>query len=378
MRIGKEASDKIANVQFLLSMLVVLIHSGSYVVNLPQGRVSIYGRNFATYLQLFFTEGVCRVAVPLFFVISGFLFFATYRQSWQGYRGKLGRRLRSLVIPYVFWSGLVFLAFYIVQRIPGMRGYFTSRDTADLGLGGILRAVLLESYDSPLWFCRYLVVLAALAPLIHGLAKRCPRGTLLFLLLSWLGVFPWTARPEAFLFYFLGACLASHPDQALAFRKRLDADSRVCVCVCVCWLLVLAVRTWHLCGLEPRVLLEGLPDRGLDLSMKLSIVLGIVAFWGGYDHLVGKGLRGRWRLADFSFLVFVVHHPVVGVLKKLYPRILGTGQAALLGNFLLSAATAVLGIVAAGMLMRRLVPGFYGVIVGNRSSGPRCRDAAEG
>ncbi len=115
----KYTSDKIANLSWFCSILVVFIHAGTYAFNLPGAQTAtIYGKNVSTFVQMFFCEGICRIAVPLFFLFSGYLFFQNFEFTGSCILTKFKRRVFSLLIPYLFWSLGTFLFFYIAQSIP--------------------------------------------------------------------------------------------------------------------------------------------------------------------------------------------------------------------------------------------------------------------
>lgn len=69
-------------------------------------------------------QGLTRVivinAVPMFFFISGFLFFLkkdTYTSKWK-------KRFHSLVIPYIIWCAIGFLIPFFFQQIMGLGHLF--------------------------------------------------------------------------------------------------------------------------------------------------------------------------------------------------------------------------------------------------------------
>ena len=120
----KQRNNKITNSQFILCILIVLIHSSCLFMHVPgnQELQMVFGANWASFVQLFIGEGICRIAVPLFMVISGYLFYLTFDGSWKSYGSKLKRRVFSLVIPYLFWSTIMFVAFFCAQRFFGLLG----------------------------------------------------------------------------------------------------------------------------------------------------------------------------------------------------------------------------------------------------------------
>ena len=117
--LDKETSIKLANCQWILAIFIVMIHSTTLMLNMPNGNgeiISAYGKNVATFVQLFFSEGLCRIAVPLFFVFSGYLYFQSYRPELACYLGKITKRTKSIVAPYLFWSTLTFLVFFCCAK----------------------------------------------------------------------------------------------------------------------------------------------------------------------------------------------------------------------------------------------------------------------
>ena len=56
------------------------------------------------------------IAVPMFFVISGYLFFQNYTP--QKLISKWKSRLFSVLIPYLIWNGLAYLFYVLLNAIP--------------------------------------------------------------------------------------------------------------------------------------------------------------------------------------------------------------------------------------------------------------------
>jgi surface polysaccharide O-acyltransferase-like enzyme len=102
-------SKKIQILSFVLMIAIVVLHSQMLSISTGFGRL----------FQMFMTQEITRIAVPLFFLISGYLFFVNYHKPAKVFFArKIKRRLRSVLIPYLIVSmgGLLFL--YIMQSIP--------------------------------------------------------------------------------------------------------------------------------------------------------------------------------------------------------------------------------------------------------------------
>lgn len=73
-------------------------------------------------IEYFISEIIACVAVPLFFLISGFLFFYRLRGfNHAVYLSKLRKRFWSLFVPYLFWSFFaVFVTLAIQLCVPSL------------------------------------------------------------------------------------------------------------------------------------------------------------------------------------------------------------------------------------------------------------------
>src|SRR5690554_266376 len=94
-------SKKLNFFSFWLIVLVVLLHSAIGVDQLSFS-VSIFDN-----LQKFISFGLCQIAVPFFFIISGYLFFFKI-ESQNGVLNNIIKRKKNITIP------LYFMVFYLV------------------------------------------------------------------------------------------------------------------------------------------------------------------------------------------------------------------------------------------------------------------------
>lgn len=99
-------SETISSLRFPLTVGVVFIH-----FNLAQKVFSIHGVKYGLnnpdwYYSIinFFSDVLPCIGVPLFFFISGFLFF--YKKEFNGtvYRQIMHRRATTLMLPYFLWN----------------------------------------------------------------------------------------------------------------------------------------------------------------------------------------------------------------------------------------------------------------------------------
>lgn len=165
MKSESNYSSAIAFLRLPLTLLVVFIH----VPYITMGRT-------ADYIHEFWIDGICSVAVPAFFFISGYL-FCPVKFSWQVYGEKLKRRIHTLLIPYMAWN-LIALLVLIVPHFHD----FDYSPTNVLAVFVDCRYSFLHTtggspIDYPLWYIRDLMVCCVLSPLFYatwGLKRLVP------------------------------------------------------------------------------------------------------------------------------------------------------------------------------------------------------------
>ena len=182
---SKEQSKTLTLLKGFAILLVVMIHCdirGSMNVS-PMSLLDLYSQGL--------NREIVFNAVPLFFFISGFLFFLkedTYLNKWK-------KRFKSLVIPYIVWCFVGFLIPFVFQEVLGLAHLFKG------GAGHLKPIADFEGWDyirmfwnirdgcpilSTLWFLRNLIVLVLLAPIFSILIKYLKWGGSVLLTLNYL------------------------------------------------------------------------------------------------------------------------------------------------------------------------------------------------
>jgi len=97
VKLSFETSQKIKNMGLLCAILVVSIHVGW-----PHDRPLSAG----WFAHQAFAQGLSRIAVPFFFVVSGF-FLAGHFDDDDWWRRETAKRIKTLLVPFVFWCAAV-------------------------------------------------------------------------------------------------------------------------------------------------------------------------------------------------------------------------------------------------------------------------------
>ena len=101
--------------RFPLMVGVVMIHCDISDQLVPELR-----GQWAQDVMYFFSNIIGRFSVPMFFLISGFLFYRNGTLTHNEYASKLHHRLYTLLIPYLLWNLLAFLFFTAKHYPPPM------------------------------------------------------------------------------------------------------------------------------------------------------------------------------------------------------------------------------------------------------------------
>lgn len=174
-------SSTIEWLRFVMACMVVLLHASGK---------GILGHDSFSYIRIVFAHGICRVAVPVFFVISGYLFF-TKLQIWDTptWIEKVKRKIHSLLIPYIVWNTIALFAFFFYAILRArMNGdipvTFPAFFQQQKGLMYLWNTSNGSPIDYPLWFIRDLILIVLGSPLIYSFLKKLGVYGLLLLLLA--------------------------------------------------------------------------------------------------------------------------------------------------------------------------------------------------
>ncbi len=352
----------ITRLRFPLAVAVVFIHS------MGRAPLPAHASDFSLLdvLRWWCSGALPTFAVPLFFCISGFLFFrgssATALPTWENYRTKWRRRVSTLLVPYLVWNVLRFLLYWgrhdwdsfplRWQRAGGWNIFWGSHDIGRdvVGALGIPLGHLTAPIDVPLWFVRDLMVMVLFAPFLALWMRRPARAvsTLVFLLFLYVArAWPYIgglSGGKCGLMFLLGMTAALHGIDLLR--------------------VVRPVRGW-LYAATPLLLTVQFLTRGYMPPMVEQLLLPFTLFLGMGALIALAGEREvrvpsdcTRFLASSSFFLFAAH--TVGVLewvdaglKELLPG--ATGCTPLLRYFLLPALT-VICCLTVFALLRRFLP----------------------
>lgn len=341
MPVSEYLSNKLRLLSFLLIVMVIMIHNYFGILS-PHG-------SWPYIMKTVISKGICYVANPLFFMISGFLFFRKKEElTPQGYGTMLRKKVRTLLFPYLLISALVIIiyaAFNISQ--------FSN-------VGEVLRVWLAEPIPFHLWFLRYLMLLCLLSPLIYYLVKKGKYLYITVLLLAWLLLYHKIDWPLiSITFFSVGAFISIH-----SIRIPYYNGNRV----------ILAAFTfmWVFLAYLACIVLEEY-EFAMSVVRNLSVACGLVSVWLLYDCFYKYiGWFSRSAIVTYSFFIYLMHKPLMLYVNKAIMRIMAlftqTEYAVINGqvSYLLTPVLTIIICIMAGMFLNRYLTPVYKVVTGGR------------
>lgn len=287
--------NKITWFSTVFSVLVVWVHSANGELFLGRSRAAGYVEAFEKFLG--FTVG--QIAVPGFFMMSGYLFYRGFR--WSRLGEKWNSRIRSVLVPFLMWNSIYYLGYVIGSRLPVV--------TDIMGKGMVpfdwytaVEAVLHYSYHYVFWYLYQLILLILLAPALYGVLRLPAVGAAVLAICFW-GTLKGVTIPclnlDALFYYSLAAFGGLH-------GRRLVEGA---------W----TVRRWgmgaSLLAAAAAILIARWPG-GIGEGVLLR-TLGPVGLWLMIDES-RLPAPGEWM--KYNFYLYTIHYALVRLINKTAAR----------------------------------------------------------
>lgn len=350
--INDTLSKRISVLKFVLAVLIVYLHSSNLAgTNFEYGTYYIEKPFWMEAFQIILSDIIASAAVPLLFLISGFLLYAKPFTWWDN----LKKKAKTVLFPFLFWNTAWIVFFLIAQSTAFGAPYFGNPDKYVAGfspLDWLLAYFPLKSSEvfcAPFWFLSDLFRLSLIALPLKKLIDRLPALCLPTVFLLWLfNVELYFIRAEALLFYMLGYYIVKYRLSV----KRLDA---------VRWIEILPL---YACTIAAELLCEA----QAPILHHFNILFGILFFIKLSLPMVRNAALQKkllW-LSHYSFFIYVTHEYTMSIFKKMAVIYLPRVAAMQMVSYLLLPVLIITLCILLGALLNKLLPRFYLLITGGR------------
>lgn len=354
-------SKTITFLRFPLIVAVVIIHTNLADVMIG-GSLLVNGSDFPVYnvLRHVLTNELARIAVPLFYFISGFLFFYRTEFTKTTYLKKIGKRVRTLMLPYIIWNLMVILLNLIAQTF--MPSMISGRNelVVDYSLMDWLNIFWNhKGTGCPIcfqfWFIRDLMVVMLLSPVVYILIRYMKLWGIAILGVLWcfdiwFDIISFSS--SSFFFFSWGAWFSINKRNFVVNLKSL----RIPFTLLYILFVLGATLIWYQ------------EIKGFSFIHHIGIVLGIIVVITWTAHGIRKNiLKSNSFLAGSSFFVYAYHGIVIALAVKYWVKFMQpmTELTMVIGYLLMPLLIVVIG-VGIYALMLKICPRFTRIITGGR------------
>ena len=307
-----------------------------------------------SYLQKIISDMIGGLAVPMFFAISGFLFFRGTEESIKTVYQKLHRRVRTLFIPFIL-AAMFLPSVFLILKLSGLLDFLFTKSFQYLSEPWWMLLCRVFVFNLPddgpfttqLWFLRDLIVVMCFTPLLWRLKRKKFRLEILMLLLFVVSLFVHRFLPiRAFFWFCFGA----------RFLPKLEYGS------------------WATIGLLLYTIVSLLeiafPNDVWNYFEIPMIALGVISTWVIYDKLVPESfsLASHKKLdclCQGTFYIYLYQLPLLIIVGKLIMLVHPSSWTCALA-YLVSPWITIACLVMIALLLQKLFPRFYSVLVGGR------------
>lgn len=354
--ISKESSDTINILKCILAIGVVMIHIRLSVIEIDGENILLNGQfdSFNTFYRLIMI--FLRVCVPVYFMISGFLFFmkAPEKPNISFFKESYKKRIRSLLIPYLIGNIIAIFLFVIGEKfIPNIMGG-GHQNISDYSFPDILMSFWrmpgnMDPINQVLWFLRDLMVMILLSPVFYWLIKKTDYWCLILFFLNY--IFEGTRdipgfRPVAIFFFSFGAFFSIKGEDIFTNMKKY-----------VWYLLAAYILLFFIASITE-----------LNYIKNLSVVAGVPVVTIIVYYLVKRcswTFDTKWIAA--TFFLYIYHNFPVTVVKKLLIMLIHpTSSLDCLIIYFVTGIIVVVVMLVLYFLLKKLMPRTMALVVGGK------------
>ena len=345
--ISAKTSERLRTVAFLCALLVVTIHCQSMIPwfagEMPVGKLEAALYFLGTYT-------VSRIAVPIFFTITGFFLVKGYPGNGWFIR-EIRKRVFTLYVPFVTWNAL-YLAIALLAGEP-LKG-FGAITAKILGYDPYVRLGCMQ-----FWYLQAVFIYVLAAPLILPLLRNKWQGVALicFFLVGWVSTFwyylPLPLAAGNFMWLAVGSWVGFRMRDADGFSELRNTlvDRRFLVIALFCISVVCKVFFGVYCN-----------KMAFDIADKVLVLSGVCAVFANLQ-LVDRVSPLCRRFVGLTFFIYATHTLMISVAL----RVGVSFHLPTLITYLLKISSGVVLSVVSGVLFRHYQPKAFNFLTGGRS-----------
>lgn len=345
--IKKEVSNRIKNVNVILTFLIVLMHSNCF----SYASITSPSYNIVNIIEKVLTS-ILDICVPTFFFISAYLFFHNINSKEEVFK-KIKKRVKTILIPFLFFSTFFLIYSIILSKIASKIGMEGTIKTIEYNIFSFIKYILLGTHGDGLWYLRDLFILFLLSIGIYYFIKYLKKWNILIILglmitnvlikVGYNSVLNWLP------FYYFGGYISYY------YNKKIESDSfnflRHKKLFLILYLLLLGLYTMFYANLI------------VEYLYRFASPLFILSICYKNKTLSKKSPR----IASNSFIIYCTHAEVCVLIKRILLLFIPNNPLILFFLKFMVCFLTIIIIYYIIELMKKVSPKFIGIISGGRA-----------
>lgn len=332
-------SCKISILSLCATVMVMYRHSLNFIAFFGEYSRHSYNGDFQDIVWMF-TE----MAVPFFFMVSGYFFFRKDYYQKGIYLEMLRKKWKTLAVPFLIFNIFCIPIFAYAGGTPMPDSF-----------GMYIYNVATSDFYGPLWYVRDLIIMMVAVPLYYWIFKVDKLWlyliTAICTFLLW-HPYEYCVLASVGVFCFpLGGILAR-------YEKLLSWQAPK-------WTVALLGVVW--------LVLYFLPHYDISFAYRycIAILVSVMFAWNIVNFFPKKWCDWLMQYSPYAFFMYVTHYYLIKILKRVAGNIFfGSDFASLVTYIALPLVCCVL-LITTAKFMERHFAALYSVLVGGRTSGQR-------
>ncbi len=353
--LDQRQSEVIDFLRFPLIVLVVYVHMLPFQQQTITTAFTV--QNSYVFISELISHHIGRIAVPSFFLFSGYFFFLKIT-SWSSsiYFNSWKSRYKTLLIPYLAWNIIAFLLIMLKNNIFLALSLNSDESYQQFAQASIYDLLWRFPVNYPLWYLWDLIVMTLLTPLFFFFFKNLRAYGLIILFILYLSIFD-SGIPglsTTAIFYFgVGAYFGLFKQNMLELSLRYG---KISLCIAI---ITLAIATYYTASHQNEFWI-----RLYAISATASLL-----YLGNKMMSIKSLTRSILPFTETAFFIYVVHLIYIqGWLKGAFQKSLNIMPSIwlIIGYFLVPLICVTI-IIIIYYIFKRIMPRTLSFLLGNRA-----------
>lgn len=351
-KISTHCSHALSIVIVLNTILVVLRHTVNLHHYYKNGNPWMSPIDLNVLFQIFMAR-LTSVAIPFFFLVSGYLFFYNIDQI-NDCLSKIKKRFSTLLIPYWIWNALLILFCLVLSVIPALKDQICKTFALEYSISWIIAKLTYDPIIGQFWYIRTLFIFILFSPLyLYAFkSKICFIPIILLTIVLWQPSYTTVLSSEGACFFLIGGYLSYH--------ASLPSQQS---CKYWIWFLLLQLIIF------PILIFTTIRNAFIHLFIqKICILAQLYSGWQICLYLATQNKICHFleNLNHHSFFIYATHATILKALSLFFSRLFPHTSYFSFISYIACFVTTLIVSILLSSFIRKISPQIYSTLTGGR------------